>query len=158
MCHIKDNPRSERLLSAPLLQIPMVNLAALKSQIDIIKGQISINLKQIEDNSDLVTELNIENDPDQQRRLTDLADSTQGLLAKNAGLPRQVAALTSVMALGPLTATIELDPSITKSMPLYVDDFPTWERLSLSNIPFLSFLWKWCAAGKNGGGFLRDPI
>jgi len=52
----------------------------------------------------------------------------------------------------------ELDPEITKLMPLYIDDLPTWERLSLLNIPLLLFLWKWCAAGKNGGGFLRDPI
>jgi hypothetical protein len=41
---------------------------------------------------------------------------------------------------------------------LYIDDLPTWERISLINIPFLAFLWQWCAAGKNGGGFLRDPI
>lgn len=52
----------------------------------------------------------------------------------------------------------ELNPEITKLMPLYIDDLPTWERLSLLNIPLLLFLWKWCAAGKNGGGFLRDPI
>jgi len=52
----------------------------------------------------------------------------------------------------------EIDPEITKLMPLYIDDLPTWERLSLINIPLLLFLWKWCAAGKNGGGFLRDPI
>ena len=55
-------------------------------------------------------------------------------------------------------AKIELNPEITKLMPLYIDDLPTWERLSLLNIPLLLFLWKWCAAGKNGGGFLRDPI
>lgn len=52
----------------------------------------------------------------------------------------------------------EVNPEITKLMPLYIDDLPTWERLSLLNIPLLLFLWKWCAAGKNGGGFLRDPI
>lgn len=190
MCHIKDNPRSERLQIAPMLQIPMVNLELIRKQIESTRGQISENLSQISANASLASQLRSEYeteisnidppqansgesstdlgassfqlrdqiDADFNRRVSELSASSQELVAKNSGLLKQIAGLTSALALGPATATIELDPLITKSMPLYVDDFPTWERLSLTNIPFLTFLWKWCAAGKNGGGFLRDPI
>lgn len=158
MCHIKDNPRSERLQTAPMLDVPMVSIPTIQNQISIIREQIDVNLKQIDNNTKLINQFNAENDQAQQIRLVELNNSTKDLLVKNAGLYKQITNLTAVIAQGPSSATIEVDPSITRSMPLYVDDLPTWERLSLSNIPFLSFLWKWCAAGKNGGGFLRDPI
>lgn len=52
----------------------------------------------------------------------------------------------------------ELNPVLASSMPMVTDEFPVWERLSLSNVPFLLFLWKWCSAGKEKGGFFRDPF
>jgi hypothetical protein len=52
----------------------------------------------------------------------------------------------------------ELNPSLAASLPMISDEFPVWERLSLDNIAFLLFLWKWCSAGKEKGGFFRDPF
>lgn len=52
----------------------------------------------------------------------------------------------------------EISPKFSSSLPMLTDEFPTWERLSLDNIPFLLFLWKWCSAGKETGGFFRDPF
>lgn len=52
----------------------------------------------------------------------------------------------------------EIDPKFSFSLPIFKDELPPWERLSLLNIPFLFFLWKWCKAGKEKGGFFRDPF
>lgn len=52
----------------------------------------------------------------------------------------------------------EISPNFSSLLPMLTDEFPTWERLSLENIPFLLFLWKWCSAGKETGGFFRDPF
>lgn len=52
----------------------------------------------------------------------------------------------------------EIDPKFSASLPMFQDELPVWERLSLLNIPFLLFLWKWCKAGKEKGGFFRDPF
>lgn len=52
----------------------------------------------------------------------------------------------------------EIDPKFSASLPLIKDELPPWERLSLLNIPFVLFLWKWCKAGKEKGGFFRDAF
>lgn len=52
----------------------------------------------------------------------------------------------------------EIDPKFSASLPLIRDELPPWERLSLLNIPFVLFLWKWCKAGKEKGGFFRDAF
>ncbi len=52
----------------------------------------------------------------------------------------------------------EIDPKFSASLPLLRDELPPWERLSLLNIPFVLFLWKWCKAGKEKGGFFRDAF
>lgn len=52
----------------------------------------------------------------------------------------------------------EISPAFSASLPMFVDEFPTWERLSILNIPFLFFLWKWCKAGKFVGGFFPESI
>lgn len=52
----------------------------------------------------------------------------------------------------------EIDPKFSATLPMLNDELPVWERLSLLNIPFVLFLWKWCKAGKEKGGFFRDAI
>ena len=52
----------------------------------------------------------------------------------------------------------ELDPKFSAILPIVQDELPPWERLSLLNIPLLFFLWKWCKAGKEKGGFFRDAF
>ena len=52
----------------------------------------------------------------------------------------------------------DINPELTKSLPLIADDLPVWERLTLKNIPFLVSLWRWCSAGKRGGGFFENPF
>ncbi len=93
------------------------------------------------------------------KRIGELNDNNIELLKTNAKLQAKIIELSTVLEISKTQKTkIEIDPSITALLPLYKDDVPTWERLSLANIPFLLFLTQWCAAGKNGGGFLRDPI
>ena len=93
------------------------------------------------------------------KRIQDLINNNVKLIQTNAELQAKIVQLSLVVEFSAnQRAKIEIDPSITALLPLYIDDLPTWERLSLINIPFLAFLWQWCAAGKNGGGFLRDPI
>jgi len=52
----------------------------------------------------------------------------------------------------------EISPSFSASLPMAKDELPVWERLSLLNIPFLLFLWKWCKSGKYVGGFLPESV
>jgi hypothetical protein len=52
---------------------------------------------------------------------------------------------------------IDMAPAITALIPLIKDDFPPWERLSITNVLLLLFLMKWCAAGKKGEGFFENP-
>lgn len=93
------------------------------------------------------------------KRIGELTDNNVELLKTNAKLQAKIIELSTVLEISKTQKTkIEIDPAITAMLPLYKDDLPTWERLSILNIPFLLFLTQWCAAGKNGGGFLRDPI
>lgn len=41
---------------------------------------------------------------------------------------------------------IDAAPSVTKAAPIIVDDLPQWKRVTLSNIPFVSYLNDWAAA------------
>lgn len=52
----------------------------------------------------------------------------------------------------------EISPQFSASLPMFVDELPPWERLSLLNIPFLFFVWKWCKAGKYVGGFFPESL
>lgn len=52
----------------------------------------------------------------------------------------------------------EISPQFAASLPIFQDELPPWERLSLLNIPLLFFLWKWCKSGKYVGGFLPESI
>ena len=52
----------------------------------------------------------------------------------------------------------ELNPQFSASLPMLVDELPVWERLSLLNIPFLFFLWKWCKSAKYVGGFFPESV
>ena len=52
----------------------------------------------------------------------------------------------------------EISPSFSASLPMLRDELPPWERLSITNIPLLFFLWKWCKAGKYVGGFFPESI
>jgi hypothetical protein len=52
---------------------------------------------------------------------------------------------------------IDAMPVITKLLPLVQDDLPAFERLSLSNLPYLMYLMKWCKAGKKTMGFFENP-
>jgi hypothetical protein len=53
--------------------------------------------------------------------------------------------------------TIDAAPYITKLLPLAQDDLPAFERLTLTNLPYISYLVKWCAAGKKTMGFFENP-
>ena len=99
------------------------------------------------------------NNPDNKRNVDRLTKDNVNLLQSNVKLQAKIVELSTVFEISKTQTTkIELDPKITALLPLYKDDLPTWERLSITNIPFLLFLTQWCSAGKNGGGFLRDPI
>jgi hypothetical protein len=37
------------------------------------------------------------------------------------------------------------------------DDMPPWERLTLDNFLFVTFLDEFCTQGKKGGGLLENP-
>ena len=52
----------------------------------------------------------------------------------------------------------EISPQFSASLPIFMDELPPWERLSVLNIPLLFFLWKWCKSGKFVGGFLPESI
>ena len=52
----------------------------------------------------------------------------------------------------------EISPQFSASLPIFKDELPPWERLSIINIPLLFFLWKWCKSGKYVGGFLPESI
>ena len=54
------------------------------------------------------------------------------------------------------TLTLDAAPYITKTIPFIQDDIPPYKNLSLSNIPFLLYLTKWCAAGKKTMGFFEN--
>ena len=53
--------------------------------------------------------------------------------------------------------TIDAAPLITKLLPLEQDDLPVYERLTLTNLPYISYLVKWCTAGKKTMGFFENP-
>lgn len=40
---------------------------------------------------------------------------------------------------------------------LIADDLPPWERLTLKNFLWVTFLDAWCVQGKKGGGFFENP-
>lgn len=52
----------------------------------------------------------------------------------------------------------EISPQFSQILPILDDDLPPWERLTLLNIPFVLFLWKWCQAGKKKGGFFENAF
>lgn len=52
----------------------------------------------------------------------------------------------------------EISPQFSQLLPILDDDLPPWERLTLLNIPFVLFLWKWCQAGKKKGGFFENAF
>ena len=131
-----------------------------QKQIDTLKTKISDNNKKIEENNNQIKLLsNNLNNPDNKRNVDRLTKDNVNLLQSNVKLQAKIVELSTVFEISKTQTTkIELDPKITALLPLYKDDLPTWERLSITNIPFLLFLTQWCSAGKNGGGFLRDPI
>lgn len=45
----------------------------------------------------------------------------------------------------------------TKKLPLFQEDHPPFNKLSIKNILWLSYLTKWCAAGKKTYGFFENP-
>ena len=45
----------------------------------------------------------------------------------------------------------------TKKLPLFQEDHPPFNKLSLKNILWLKYLTKWCAAGKKTYGFFENP-
>lgn len=51
-------------------------------------------------------------------------------------------------AQNPITAIVDSAIDITKSLPMTVDDYPPYNRLSLKNIPYLSYLKKMCGTAK----------
>lgn len=53
--------------------------------------------------------------------------------------------------------TVDAAPLITASLPFIQDDLPSYERLSLSNLAYVLYLGKWCAAGKKTMGFFENP-
>jgi len=53
--------------------------------------------------------------------------------------------------------TIDAAPYLTKLLPFSQDDLPPYERLTLSNLPYILYLTKWCAAGKKTMGFFENP-
>lgn len=137
--------------------------ALIKAQSDLAKRRGELNTKMSENGGPTDSQSAIGTTRDKiaanNKKIQELTDNNIKLLQTNAELQAKILQLSLVVEISKdQKANIEIDPSITKLLPLYIDDLPTWERLSLLNIPFLSFVWNWCAAGKNGGGFLRDPI
>jgi len=53
--------------------------------------------------------------------------------------------------------TIDAAPLVTKALPLEQDDLPVYERLTLTNLAYVSYLVKWCTAGKKTMGFFENP-
>ena len=48
----------------------------------------------------------------------------------------------------PSAVIVDANPSLTYTLPLTVDDYPPYNRLSLKNIPYLMYLKKMCATAK----------
>lgn len=137
--------------------------ALTKQQADLAKRRGELNTKISENGGPTDSESAIESTRNRinknNEKIQELINNNLKLYQTNVELQAKIAQLTLVVGFSAnQKAKIEIDPSITALLPLYIDDLPTWERISLINIPFLAFLWQWCAAGKNGGGFLRDPI
>jgi uncharacterized coiled-coil DUF342 family protein len=134
-----------------------------KAQQDLLKSRGELNTKISESGKNTDSQNSIESTKDKinsnNKSIQKLIKDNANLLQTNAKLQAKIVELSTVLEVSKTQKTkIELDPKITAMMPLYKDDLPTWERLSITNIPFLLFLTQWCGAGKNGGGFLRDPI
>ena len=53
--------------------------------------------------------------------------------------------------------TMDVAPYLTELLPLIQDDLPAYERLTLSNLAYVTYLMKWCAAGKKTMGFFENP-
>lgn len=53
--------------------------------------------------------------------------------------------------------TIDAAPFLTKVLPFVQDDLPSYERLSLGNLPYTLYLTSWCSAGKKTMGFFENP-
>jgi len=51
--------------------------------------------------------------------------------------------------------TIDVDPELSKTLPYIQDDYPSKERLELTNLPYIRFLGEWCDAGKRSQGFFE---
>lgn len=135
----------------------------IKAQQDLLKSRGELNTKISESGGNTDSQNSIESIKDKidsnNKSIEKLIKDNAELLKTNAKLQSKIVELSTVLEISKTQKTkIELDPKITALLPLYKDDLPTWERLSITNIPFLLFLTQWCAAGKNGGGFLRDPI
>jgi methyl-accepting chemotaxis protein len=137
--------------------------ALTKQQAELAKRRGELNTKISENGGQTDSESAIESTRNRINKniekIQELINNNLKLYQTNVELQAKIAQLTLVIGFSAnQKAKIEIDPAITALLPLYIDDLPTWERISLINIPFLAFLWQWCAAGKNGGGFLRDPI
>lgn len=137
--------------------------ALVKQQQELAKRRGELNTKISENGGPTDSQLAIGTITDKinanNKKIQELIKNNAKLIQTNVELQAKIAQLSLVVQFSATEkAKIEIDPSITKLLPLYIDDLPTWERLSLINLPLLAFLWQWCAAGKNGGGFLRDPI
>lgn len=137
--------------------------ALVKQQQELAKRRGELNTKISENGGPTDSQLAIGTVTDKikanNKKIQELIENNAKLIQTNIELQAKIAQLSLVVQFSATEkAKIEIDPSITKLLPLYIDDLPTWERLSLINLPLLAFLWQWCAAGKNGGGFLRDPI
>jgi hypothetical protein len=52
--------------------------------------------------------------------------------------------------------TVDAAPFVTALLPFIQDDLPSYERLSLSNLAYVLYLGKWCAAGKKTMGFFES--
>ena len=137
--------------------------ALVKQQQELAKRRGELNSKISENGGPTDSQLAIGTITDKikanNKKIQELIGNNAKLIQTNIELQAKIAQLSLVVQFSATEkAKIEIDPSITKLLPLYIDDLPTWERLSLINLPLLAFIWQWCAAGKNGGGFLRDPI
>lgn len=62
------------------------------------------------------------------------------------------------ISLVPYPAVAIAPDTFKKLHPILVaDDLPPWERFSLDNFLFVTFLDQWCSTGKKGGGFFENP-
>lgn len=137
--------------------------ALTKQQAELAKrnGELNTKISENGKESDSQNAIGIIRDKiaSNNKKIQDLIKENAKLYQTNVQLQAKILELSLVVELSAnQRAKVEIDPAITALLPLYKDDLPTWQRLSLLNIPFILFLWQWCAAGKNGGGFLRDPI